>query len=295
MSARGLLLLAFVAAVFAPRAGAAAPPRPLRLVTYNVLHGGLGSERCGDGQRLEERLRHATEALQALDADVIGLQEASAGRRRGNVAARLAESLGLEAVFAPATESDGVGLAWRAVSRILGLREGPAILSRFPIAGAWHRRLEPCGRSYPRVLLCADLATPWGPLQACSTHTSGSACHAESVARLLAGRRPDVPLVLLGDLNAVEDSTAMRHFTGHMGLVDAFRRANPEAPGSTVWQPVRDPRRRARRRVDYVLLAPATARVHASRVALDAPARAADGGALWPSDHYAVAADAELW
>jgi hypothetical protein len=35
-------------------------------------------------------------------------------------------------------------------------------------------------------------------------------------------------------------------------------------------------------------------RVRASRVVLDTPGRLANGGVLWPSDHYGVLADLDL-
>lgn len=46
--------------------------------------------------------------------------------------------------------------------------------------------------------------------------------------------------------------------------------------------------------MDYVFLVPGTdfaGEVLASRVVLDRPGRAADGGPLWPSDHYGVFAE----
>src|SRR5213593_476028 len=75
--------------------GAVAPepdpaPLTLRFVTFNLLHGGIFSELSGDDDGFEDRLRLAIEGLRALDADVVGLQEASIGRHRGNVPARLA-------------------------------------------------------------------------------------------------------------------------------------------------------------------------------------------------------------
>jgi endonuclease/exonuclease/phosphatase family metal-dependent hydrolase len=76
--------------------------------------------------------------------------------------------------------------------------------------------------------------------------------------------------------------------------VDAFRAVHPDAPGSTVWQPVTVPERRAFRRVDYVFVAPGRlfpGAVLESRVVVDTPGRLPDGSALWPSDHYGVLAD----
>ena len=113
------------------------PPRPLRVVTYNMLHGGFGLR--GDGQHLEERLAMATDVLRGLDVDLIGLQEASSGRRRGDVAGRLATALGLHHVRAPA------GYRWvgRLASWVMGFDEGPAVLRDL-------RREEPLGLVRPR-------------------------------------------------------------------------------------------------------------------------------------------------
>jgi exonuclease III len=100
----------------------------------------------------------------------------------------------------------------------------------------------------------------------------------------------------MGDLNTVEDAPALAAFQAR-GFVDVFRAANPGAAGATVWQRIREPAPTAVRRVDYVLLRPGdgvTADVVGSRVVLNAPARLADGGVLWPSDHYGVLADVRL-
>src|SRR5262247_1782111 len=75
----------------------------LRFVTFNAYHGGFGSAWSGDASYIEERLAIATEQLRALAPDVIALQEASAGRRRGDVAAKLAETLGFHHVRASAS------------------------------------------------------------------------------------------------------------------------------------------------------------------------------------------------
>jgi endonuclease/exonuclease/phosphatase family metal-dependent hydrolase len=261
----------------------AEPARPLRLLTYNMLHGGITSDLLGDGQRLDERLAMTVEALRRLDADVIGLQEASRGRWRGDVAGRLADALGLEHVYAPAAFPLAV------IRTVLGLDEGPAVLSRFPITASEAMPIEGCGL-YRRAVVCATLRTPWGPLEACSTHVDGGFCQAERLHALVERRRGAVPVVLMGDLNATEDTPGIRLLT-RAGFIDTFRHANPQAPGFTVWQWIHAPWRMAWRRVDYVLVAQASerpARVLESRVVLDEPGRAADGSVLWPSDHYGV-------
>src|SRR3970040_877242 len=78
----------------------AQPPPALRYLSYNLLHGGVLSGVTGDDQDLEARFRIAVEELRLLDVDIIGLQEASTGRRRGNVAERLARGAGVHQVSA---------------------------------------------------------------------------------------------------------------------------------------------------------------------------------------------------
>jgi endonuclease/exonuclease/phosphatase family metal-dependent hydrolase len=272
----------------------AAPP--VRFVTLNVLHGGPLSGWTGKDSHLEARLDLVTEALRALDPDVIALQEASWSRTRGEVASRLAGRLGLNFTYAPASMRL-FDLSWfnLAAAAFMDFSEGPAILSRFPIARSETHKLPRCGRRLdPRVLLFVELVTPAGLLPVFSTHTSGHVCHAEAVAELVRERRGDLPGVLMGDLNAVESSTAIQRLLAEAGLVDAFRVKNPDAPGYTVWQPVLAPERRAFRRVDYVLMAPGRlfpGAVLDSRVVVDAPGRLPDGSVIWPSDHYGVLAD----
>jgi endonuclease/exonuclease/phosphatase family metal-dependent hydrolase len=267
-----------------------AAPRPLRIVTINILHGGMTSELVGDGGHLEERLALMTGELRMLDADVVGIQEASRGPRRGDVAARLADALGFHHVFAPATHW------WPLASRVLGLDEGPAVLSRFPITASHISPIDGCGGLYRRMLVCAELSAPWGPVEACSTHLDGSDCHALSVARILHTRPRNAALVLMGDLNATDQSNGFRRLIAELGLVDTFRAANPAAPGFTVWQPVWLARPLASRRVDFILIAPGatgSARVLASRLVLNQPSRV-DGRVLWPSDHYGVLSDVAI-
>jgi endonuclease/exonuclease/phosphatase family metal-dependent hydrolase len=269
---------------------AAADARPLRVVSFNLYHGGVGSVRWGDGDLLEQRLAMVIEQLRQLDADVVGLQEASTGRDRGDVAARIATALGYQQVRAPAGYRWVPGL----VRWALGFDEGPAVVSRFPIVASEARALAPCARGYRRMVVCARLAAPDGPLDVCSAHTSDSPCEQRSLAAALARRDRSVPLVVAGDLNATADAPGVRGLRRKCDLVDAFAAANPGGPGFTVWQPPRASRPLARRRVDYVLARPArtgTLRVAASWVVLRTPGRGPDLRMLWPSDHYGVLAD----
>lgn len=271
----------------------------LKCVSFNMLHGGVFSGLRGNAQDLERRLEMTAEELQTLGADIIGLQEASVGRGRGNVAERLAEKLGFHHVYAPANfrlfASEWINslTGW-----VMNFTEGPAIVSRYPIT-AWEAHdLPRCGRlTDSRVVLCAELQTPWGALQVCSTHTSGNACQSESVIDFIQGRRNSLPVLLMGDFNATEHSPAITLLTREAGFVDTFREANPTAPGLTVWQWVYAPHPTVRRRVDYLFLLPGIefyGRVLSSQIALNTPRQLADGRTVWPSDHYGVFTELEL-
>jgi endonuclease/exonuclease/phosphatase family metal-dependent hydrolase len=268
-------------------------PRPLRVVTFNLFHGGPSSGLFGDGEALEERLAMVTAELRALAPDVIGLQEASVGWGRGNVAARLAGALGMEYVYAPATTRVfPLPLVNHIIVRAMNFAEGPAVLSRFPIAGSEVYDLPRCKRRLdPRVLLRADVRTPWGDLAVFSTHVSRDDCQVERVAEIVRAQAATRPAVLMGDFNAAETSMALKAYED--GFVDAFRAASPEAPGLTVWQRPGAPDATVGRRVDYIFVAgvrdPKVA--CASRVILNRPRRDADGRTLWPSDHYGVLAE----
>ncbi len=294
----GLCLIGLCLQTAASRA-AAEPPRPLRYVTFNLFHGGAFSGLNGNTHDLDGRLEIVAEELRALEVDVIGVQEASTGRRRGNVAARLAAELGFHHVYAPANprlfNSDGFS---RAIGALLNFSEGPAILSRFPVV-AWEGHALPrCGKAFEsRGLVSATLGTPWGILQAFSAHTRGDVCQTQAVVDLVRARRGSLPSVLMGDFNAVEESEAIAAFTRDAGFIDAFRTANPSQPGLTVWQRMDETAPTVRRRVDYVFMVPgemAQGRVLSSRLVLDAPRTLPDGRTLWPSDHYGVMADLDV-
>jgi endonuclease/exonuclease/phosphatase family metal-dependent hydrolase len=264
--------------------------KPLRVVSFNLYHGGVTSVRRGDGDLLEQRIGLVVQQLRQIDADVIGVQEASTGRDRGDVAARVAAALGYHHVRAAA--------GWRCIPWVvhaaLGFDEGPAVLSRFPIVSWEARALGGCGLAYRRMVVCARVAAPSGPVEVCSAHTSSSRCEHRSLAAALRPRDASVPLVLTGDLNAQPDAPGIRALVRKLGLVDAFAIANPGGPGFTVWQSPRESRPTARRRVDYVLARPGRGqplRVAASWIVLRTPGRGPDLRMLWPSDHYGVLAE----
>lgn len=288
----GLLLALMVAVPAATRAD----ERPLRLVTFNLLHGGPWSSFTGDDQELEFRLAMTIEELRALQPDLVALQESAVTRRRGDVAARIAGALGLVHVHARATER----VVWprllgRLIVGALGFVEGPAILSRFAITASEIFDLPRCQRRFdPRVALRAEVQTAAGPLAVFSTHTTRDDCQTRRVAELALAEDGRATIVM-GDLNTGETAPALAVFRDH-GFVDVYRAANPTAPGLTVWQRIDASVPTVGRRVDYVFLRPGgglAADVVSSRLVLNTPRRRG-GGVLWPSDHYGVFAEVEL-
>lgn len=277
------------------------PPRPLRFVTFNLFHGGPLSGLNGDDRHLERRLELAVEELKALDPDVIGLQEASASRRRGNVPARLAKALGFFQAYAP-TNPRPFGGEWvqRVLAALLNFSEGPAIVSRFPILEWRIHHLPRCAGNLGelRSLLSATLETPWGRVGVASTHTRGDPCQTMAVAGILSGGRRPLPTVLMGDFNAVEGSAALAPLRERAGFVDAFRAANPTEAGPTARQQIEAPAPTVTRRVDHIFLLPGErirGHVLSSRVVLNRSRRLEGGGDLWPSDHYGVLAELDLF
>src|SRR5206468_10907082 len=124
---------------------------------------------------------------------------------------------------------------------------------------------------------------PHGGLHVFSTHTSALGCQVERAAAIVRTWRGAMPAVLMGDLNGA-DTTPWIAALSDGGLVDAFRSANPAAPGPTTWQRIDGPASTARRRIDYIFVLPGTVTpgtVCESRVVLDRPGRRIDGSPLW--------------
>ena len=270
----------------------------VRVVTFNLLHGGPWSGLLGNGADVDERLELVVEQLAALRPDVVALQEASVGGKRGNVAERLGRALGSEWVHAPTT-SQVFGIGWldRAITSAIRFNEGPAVLSRFPIAGSEIVALPRCAnRLFPRVLLRVEVRTPHGPLDFYSTHTSRDDCQLRRVAELVGARRGLLPAIVAGDFNTRESADAYAELL-QAGFVDAFRVVNPNATGLTSRQDVYAARPTAARRIDFVFVVAGSngaPRVLESRVVLDVPRQRPDGTTLWPSDHYGVLAVIEI-
>src|SRR5262245_53210444 len=214
----------------APASRAAA--EPIRVLTFNLLHGGPVASVTGDGEHLEDRLAIVVAELRRLQPDVIALQEASIGSRRGHVALRLARELGYHAAHASTTERIfKYALLSRLAVRLIDFSEGPAVLSRWPIVARDVIQLTRCRPLDSRLVLGVTLDAPTRLLQIYSTHSSGDACQLSHIEQIARERRAVLPSVLMGDFNASEDVPALASLT--RVFVDAFRTVHPDEPGFT--------------------------------------------------------------
>ncbi len=189
----------------------------MRLATFNLLHG----RSPGDGVVDTGRLR---DALKALDADVLAMQEVDRGQdRSGRVdqTALAADALGaLHARFAPALIGTP-GRHWRAArpgDDTTDPAYGVGLVSRLPVA-RWRRialgaspavlpalvdgRRLAVIRDEPRVAVAAELAAPAPVGTVVAVHLSfAPGVNVVQLLRLArALRDAPRPVVLLGDLN----------------------------------------------------------------------------------------------
>jgi endonuclease/exonuclease/phosphatase family metal-dependent hydrolase len=258
----------------------------VRVATWNLLHG-------VDVRTRRVDLGAVVEAIAALDADVVAVQEVDRElSRSGGVdqIAVLAEKLGWHGVFAPALLGEPVR-SWDALPEHSADPGGPAygigLLSPHPLldvrrlalpGGADRRRrsgsievLEqrpPGWDREPRIVLRARLAHPDGEVVVGSTHLSYVAWRAvRQLRRALLWAAQDGPAVLMGDLN-LPGRVARAALTG-----SGWVAADPGGPTFPSWGP--------RMQLDHVLTR--RVRLTATRVAERAT-----------SDHLAVVAEVDL-
>ena len=292
---------------------AAAPgerPRPqprirrVRAVTLNLLHGApIPTLRRARGS-LEARLAWTAECIAEVEPDVVLLQEASVTPRHDNTAARLADALGMEHVYARANPSP----IWTAVSlggrvlRRLAFEEGPAVLSRLPIVDRRvHHLSSPLNLHERRIALEAVLDGPLGRFSAFSVHlTAGSRAgrrrQIAALARAVESTPHAHPVIVGGDFNAEEHSHEIRWLTETAGWVDSFRHLNPDAAGHTWGQSLVAATATAGSRIDFLFSAPSEGEhwdPRHSRLILDRAFPEGRDGVLWASDHYGVLTDFE--
>lgn len=254
------LLFALLTLCFLQHA-AGAPPRRLRVLTYNIHHA-AGVDRRLDIERIAGVIRDAR-------PDIVALQEVDQGveRTQGmDQPARLAELTDLQVVF-----GDNIAFG--------GGRYGNAVLSGVPITASRNHALPNHDGGEQRGVLevTLGLAESDTPLMLYATHLDHRSddrerfASAQAINRLVA-EHPDRPAILAGDLNDTLGSRTLREFGKRWTL-----------SGTEVLPtvPVGEPKRQ----IDFVLFRPA-ARWRVVEVSVLPEAVA--------SDHRAVLAVLEL-
>jgi endonuclease/exonuclease/phosphatase family metal-dependent hydrolase len=185
-----------------------ATPKRLRLIDFNVLHG------FPDFPDQERRFQRTLAAIQALEPDILVLQETWDTPVHGNMVQRLGEAMRFNSVYARANGS----------RRLNGFEEGSAVLSRFPIRKAQRWLLAPRFPWWERRIALATTLEIGGQ----EVTLVGLHCHdaneevAAAQARSVLERLPATgPVLVAGDFNAGSESAAVTQFT-QAGFVEAL-------------------------------------------------------------------------
>jgi endonuclease/exonuclease/phosphatase family metal-dependent hydrolase len=266
--------------------------RALRVLTLNIWN-------CsGPWEQRREVIRRG---LRDLDPDVIGLQEvlrpmsadsASADTGVGQVQ-ELAVELGYHVAYGAAFETGGMEF-------------GNAVLSRYPVQATHVLALPQLDSPYPRSLLHAELASPFGQIPFFVTHLThrfheghvreaqvkAIAAHVKELAPL-----QQFPAILVGDFNATPASDEIRYLSGLASLgakstyfCDTFAlMGRGEGITFSHHNPYAADLREPDRRIDYVFVRGPNARGLGAPLAAQVCFDGAHDG-IFASDHYGVMA-----
>jgi endonuclease/exonuclease/phosphatase family metal-dependent hydrolase len=229
--------------------GKAPPGKPttLRAASWNI------------GAARYARIEEIAAELQAMQADLIALQEVDLRMRRSGVVDQpgtLATALSFHHVFA-------ASIKWS------GGDYGLALLSRWPLVSIERHRLDVVGIGEPRIVLEAVVCVNGRPLRVFNHHADVAGRSRQAgLARLVDIVRPPLGggVLVAGDFNATPDTPEVRALLA-AGLVDVSADQNQVTATNG--------------RIDYVLAdAPLAKRLRSSRVWMTKK-----------SDHHAIVAE----
>lgn len=229
------LLLTLTASLLAQPTSA---PVTVRVMSYNIHHAeGL------DGRLDVERI---AKVITDAKADIVGLQEVDRGVERTHkrdLPAELAKLTGLHVHFEKNIDHQGG-------------EYGNATLSRFPIIHAKNTHYKMVRPGERRGLLQLTLDVHGREVLFLNTHlevgrdeSQRLASAEEIVAIVAAAEQRQLPVILVGDFNAVPESRTITHLK--TALTDTWERVG-RGGGFTI--PVRNPTRR----IDFIFITPKT-------------------------------------
>jgi endonuclease/exonuclease/phosphatase family metal-dependent hydrolase len=208
---------------------AAAAQTQVRVLSYNIHH--------GEGVDGRFDLDRIAAVIKSVSPDLVALQEVDVRTRRASgvdQALELGRRVGMHAVFGRAISHEG---GWY----------GNAILSKWPIQGFTNHMLPFSPNREHRAIMEAHIEAP-SPLTFWATHLdiaeADRVMAAKAIRALIAERAPDRPMILAGDLNALDTSEPMKI------LQEDWRIARLDLPLLTI--PAGSPRRQ----IDYALFRP---------------------------------------
>lgn len=225
-------------------AGARREPNVLRMLSLNIWN--INGH---DQGVYDSRAALLGAMLLSADADVIALQEVRHDAKRDSQPLTLARHVpGYQYVFQPA-----MSYPEQVFNRV---EEGVAVFSRYPILSHAYillsRDENDDGDTHQRVCLRVTVATPAGPMQIFVTHLSLSEeARDRSVVEIwrFMQRTPELPQILVGDLNALPSTRAMRFLAGEevlagvrTDMLDAWLQLYPEPRGGPDYVDDEEPR-----------------------------------------------------
>jgi len=252
-------------------------PGYLKVMTYNL-------EGMKPGTAPETRLIQMIGKIEALDPDIIGLQEINEFQNgSGNQGQRIADSLGAYFGVTYHFYQGFTHLAWNNQ-----FREYVGIISKYPVLSQGFLSLVP--GTFPRKVVWNLIDTPLGRINFFNTHLSFNSVNVrvQQVRQIIGfvvqqeNANPGVASILTGDFNDPPNASSVLQLTNtgtDTFYWDTFARANPGQAGYTI--PAGGPNKR----IDYIFYKNSgQIAIHASSVVMNRPY----DGFHFCSDHLGV-------
>jgi endonuclease/exonuclease/phosphatase family metal-dependent hydrolase len=226
--------------------GTAPAQDTLRVMTYNIMGMKPGTDPA-------TRIARAIEFIEALDPDILGLQEINetlSGGGADNQATTIADSLSSHFGIPYYTYTGYTHLSWSNQ-----YREFIGIITKYPVTESGFLSLIP--GAFPRKVIWNRINTPLGMVNFFNTHvdyvsTTVRVQEVQQIIGFIAQKDtlfPAVASILTGDFNDTPGTAPLLQLTNtgtDTFFIDTYRASNPSLAGNTV--PATGPSSR----IDYI-------------------------------------------